>query len=149
MSEQSNSSNTGISIPAPSALLKQQAISAMNQSYSPYSKRQVGSAIRLSDGKIFTGCNIENSSFGGTVCAERVAVWNAVSELGGNIQITDVYVATEASPPWSPCGICRQVINEFVAKDCNIVLVNKKGEELAFKHTDLLPKAFDRSALEV
>jgi len=134
--------------PAPSGLLKQQAINAMNQSYSPYSKRQVGAAIRLSDGKIFTGCNIENSSFGGTVCAERVAVWNAVSELGGNIQITEVFVATEASPPWSPCGLCRQVINEFVAKDCTIVLVNKKGEELSFKHSDLLPQAFDRSALE-
>lgn len=129
------------------ANLKQQAIAAMKQSYSPYSKRTVGAAIRLSDGKIFTGCNIENSSFGGTVCAERVAVWNAVSTLGGNIQITDVYVATEASPPWSPCGLCRQVINEFVAKDCKIVLVNNAGEELSFKHTELLPQAFDRSAL--
>ena len=129
--------------------LKQKAIEAMNHSYSPYSHRQVGSAIRLSDGKVFTGCNIENSSFGGTVCAERVAVWKAVSELGGDIQITDIYVATEASPPWSPCGICRQVINEFVAKECKIVLVNKKGEALTFTHAHLLPQAFDRSALEI
>jgi len=128
-------------------ILRKRAIEAMNHSYSPYSLRQVGAAIRLSDGKVFTGCNIENSSFGGTVCAERVAVWKAVSELGGEIQITDVYVATEASPPWSPCGLCRQVINEFVAKDCNIVLVNKKGDELLFKHQELLPQAFDRSAL--
>lgn len=128
--------------------LKQQAIAAMAFSYSPYSNRQVGAAIRLSNGKVFTGCNIENSSFGGTVCAERVAVWNAVSQLGGNIQITDVYVGTEASPPWSPCGLCRQVINEFVAKECNIVLVNKNGDELAFKHHELLPNAFNRSALK-
>jgi cytidine deaminase len=128
--------------------LKDQAIQAMKNSYSPYSKKTVGAAIRLSDGKTFTGCNIENSSFGGTVCAERVAVWNAVSALGGNIQITDVYVATEASPPWSPCGLCRQVINEFVAKDCKIILVNPAGEELAFTHQELLPQAFDRSALE-
>lgn len=130
------------------ANLKQQAIQAMSKSYSPYSKRTVGTAIRLSNGKVFTGCNIENSSFGGTVCAERVAVWNAVSTHGGDIQITDVYVATEASPPWSPCGLCRQVINEFVAKQCNIVLVNPAGEEKTFTHKELLPQAFDRSALE-
>lgn len=130
------------------ANLKKLSIQAMLNSYSPYSKRTVGAAIKLNNGKTYTGCNIENSSFGGTVCAERVAVWKAVSENGGNIQITDVYVATEASPPWSPCGLCRQVINEFVAKSCNIVLVNPQGEEKKFTHHDLLPQAFDRSALE-
>jgi cytidine deaminase len=129
--------------------LKELAIAAMKNSYSPYSKRTVGAAILLSNGKTYTGCNIENSSFGGTVCAERVAVWKAVSELGGDIQITEVYVATEASPPWSPCGMCRQVINEFVAKDCKIVLVNPSGEENNFTHHELLPQAFDRSALDV
>jgi cytidine deaminase len=128
--------------------LKKLSIRAMKKSYSPYSKKTVGAAIRLKNGKIFTGCNIENSSYGGTVCAERVAVWNAVSECGGNIQITDVYVATEASPPWSPCGLCRQVINEFVARECNIVLVNPKGDERRFTHQELLPSAFDRATLE-
>jgi cytidine deaminase len=128
--------------------LKSLAIGAMKKSYSPYSKKTVGASIRLSNGKVFTGCNIENSSFGGTVCAERVAIWKAVSECGGKIQITDVYVATEASPPWSPCGICRQVINEFVAKSCEIVLVNRKGEEKHFTHQELLPESFDRSTLE-
>ena len=128
--------------------LKTLAIRAMKNSYSPYSKKTVGAAIRLSNGKIFTGCNIENSSYGGTVCAERVAVWKAASECGGNIQITDVYVATEASPPWSPCGLCRQVINEFVAKHCDIVLVNPKGDEKHFTHRDLLPESFDRSTLK-
>ena len=129
--------------------LKDQAIAAMKNSYSPYSKRTVGAAIKLTNGKVFTGCNVENSSFGGTVCAERVAVWKAVSEMGGNIQISEVYVATEASPPWSPCGLCRQVINEFVAKECKIVLVNAQGDEKAFTHKQLLPEAFDRSALDV
>jgi cytidine deaminase len=128
--------------------LKKLSILAMKKSYSPYSKKTVGAAIRLSNGKVFTGCNIENSSYGGTVCAERVAVWKAVSECGGNIQITDVYVATEASPPWSPCGLCRQVINEFVAKHCDIVLVNPKGDEKHFTHRELLPESFDRSTLE-
>ena len=134
--------------PTANASLKKKAVEAMKKSYSPYSKKTVGAAIRLKNGKVFTGCNIENSSYGGTVCAERVAVWNAVSQLGGQIQITDVYVATEASPPWSPCGLCRQVINEFVAKECNIVLVNPKGEVKYFTHRELLPSAFDRATLE-
>lgn len=82
--------------------LKQLAIEAMKNSYSPYSNRTVGAAIRLTNGKVFTGCNIENSSFGGTVCAERVAVWNAVSALGGSIQICEVFVATDASRPGPP-----------------------------------------------
>jgi cytidine deaminase len=128
--------------------LKKKAIEAMNHSYSPYSNRQVGAAILLSNGKEYTGCNIENSSFGATVCAERVAVWKAVSENGGDIKIVAVAVATEASPPWSPCGLCRQVINEFVDKNCAITLVNKSGESITHTHQDLLPHGFDRSALE-
>jgi cytidine deaminase len=127
--------------------LKKKAIQAMQNSYSPYSQRQVGAVIQLTNGKEFTGCNIENSSFGATVCAERVAVWKAVSEEGPNIQIAAVYVATEASPPWSPCGLCRQVINEFVAKKCEIHLVNVAGDHIEHLHHDLLPHGFDRSAL--
>ena len=128
--------------------VKQKAILAMNHSYSPYSKRQVGSAIRLSNGKVYSGCNVENSSFGGTVCAERVAVWKAVSEEGPTTEIVEVVVATDASPPWSPCGLCRQVINEFASKDCAIHLVNKAGEVRSFTHRELLPHGFDRLALE-
>ncbi|NBU59095.1 MAG: cytidine deaminase [Betaproteobacteria bacterium] len=81
--------------------LRNLALLSMEHSYSPYSKKQVGAAIRLSNGKIYTGCNIENSSFGGTVCAERVAVWKAVSEEGPAIEITEVAVATDADPPSS------------------------------------------------
>jgi cytidine deaminase len=121
----------------------------MANSYSPYSNRQVGAAIRLDNGKEYTGCNIENSSFGGTVCAERVAVWKAISEEGPNVRISEVFVATEASPPWSPCGFCRQVINEFATDDCIIHLINTKGEHLTLTHKELLPHGFDRSHLEV
>lgn len=129
-------------------ILKDKAISAMSFSYSPYSKRQVGAALRLSNGKVFSGCNVENSSFSGTVCAERVAVWKAVSEIGPKTSIVEVVVATDASPPWSPCGICRQVINEFAKKDCIIHLVNKNGEIKTYTHQELLPHGFDRLALE-
>jgi cytidine deaminase len=128
--------------------MKTTAIKAMDHSYSPYSKRQVGAAIRLSNGKIYSGCNVENSSFGGTVCAERVAVWKAVSEEGPDVLIEEVVVATVASPPWSPCGFCRQVINEFASVDCKVHLVNKSGEIKSFSFRELLPHGFDRLALE-
>ncbi len=128
--------------------LKSKAIAVMNHSYSPYSKKQVGSAILLTNGKIYAGCNVENSSFGATVCAERVATWKAVSEEGPGIQIQEVVVATDASPPWSPCGLCRQVINEFATQDCKIHLVNKSGEVESYTHQELLPHGFDRSALD-
>ena len=128
--------------------LKTKAIAAMQHSYSPYSTKQVGAAIRLTNGKEYTGCNIENSSYGATVCAERVAVWKAVSENGGDVQIEEVVVATDASPPWSPCGMCRQVINEFALKNCAIHLVNRVGEVKNYTHIELLPQGFDREALK-
>ena len=127
--------------------LRDLALSAMEKSYSPYSKKQVGAVIELTNGKTFTGCNVENSSFGGTVCAERVAIWKAVSEEGPTLQIQKVVVATDASPPWFPCGLCRQVINEFAGKTCEIHLINKNGEIKSFTHQELLPHGFDRSAL--
>jgi cytidine deaminase len=127
--------------------LRALAIAAMEKSYSPYSTKKVGAVIELSDGKTFTGCNVENSSFGGTVCAERVAIWKAVSEIGPGVSVKTVVVATDASPPWVPCGICRQVINEFASKNCEIHLVNKAGDVKSFTHRELLPHGFDRSAL--
>lgn len=123
------------------------ALKAMENSYSPYSGKQVGAAIELTNGKIYSGCNVENSSYGGTVCAERVAVWKAVSEEGPGIQIRRVSVATDASPPWPPCGLCRQVVNEFAAANCEIHLINKAGDVKTFAHQDLFPHGFDRSAL--
>jgi cytidine deaminase len=128
--------------------LKNLALGAMKNSYSPYSNKQVGAAIRLSNGKRYSGCNIENSSFGGTVCAERVAVWKAVSEEGPALSITEVVVATDADPPWSPCGLCRQVINEFVAPHCDVHLINRSGTVKSHTHKELLPHGFDRSALQ-
>lgn len=127
--------------------LKTLALGAMNHSYSPYSGKKVGAVIELTDGKTFTGCNVENSSFGGTVCAERVSIWKAVSESGPTLRIQKVVVATEASPPWFPCGICRQVINEFASDQCEIHLINPAGDVKSFTHKELFPHGFDRSAL--
>ena len=118
--------------------LRQKAIEAAQKSHSPYSCAQVGSAIVTEDGTVYGGCNIENSSFGGTVCAERVAIWKAISE--GHRRIKLVYVYTDAG--WPPCGLCRQVMSEFATGDLQVVIGNKNGEEQLWKFTDLLPLAF-------
>src|SRR5690242_15716831 len=88
--------------------LYKMALLAREKSYSPYSGHKVGAAIRTSSGKIYTGCNVENASFGATVCAERTAIQKAISE-SGPITVTEVMVVTQADPPWPPCGMCRQV----------------------------------------
>ena len=118
--------------------LRDGASAAAQNSHSPYSRAKVGSCIETSDGKLWGGCNIENSSFGGTVCAERVAIWKAVSE--GHTQLKKVYVYTDAG--WPPCGLCRQVMSEFAAPDLEIIIGDKTGKEQVWKFTDLLPLAF-------
>jgi len=111
------------------------------KAYSPYSGHKVGAAVKTSTGKIFTGCNIENSSYGATNCAERVAIQNAISNEG-NIRITDLLVLTDATPPWPPCGMCRQVIAEFADKNLMIHSTNLKGNTKSVKFSELLPEAF-------
>src|SRR4051794_18812564 len=92
--------------------LYQVALKVRENSHSPYSHCKVGAALKTSTGKIFAGCNVENASYGASICAEQSAIVKAVSELGP-IQIREILVVTDATPPWSPCGICRQVIAEF------------------------------------
>jgi len=133
---------------APQALqdLYELAKLARSHSHSPYSGYSVGSAIRLSDGRIFNGCNVENASYGATVCAERVAIQKAVSEVGGELQLTEVMVVTDSTPPWTPCGMCRQVIAEF-AKNTQIFTANLSGDYLSVPFKELFPSAFDRTQL--
>lgn len=118
--------------------LRQLAQEASTHSHSPYSKARVGSAIETADGQFYSGCNIENSSFGGTVCAERVAIWKAVSE--GHKQIKRVYVYTEAG--WPPCGMCLQVMTEFADSNLEITFSDKDGNETKKKLNELLTHAF-------
>jgi cytidine deaminase len=92
----------------------------------------------MDSGKIFYGCNVENSSFGGTVCAERVAIWKAISE--GEKLLKTVYVYTKDG--WPPCGMCLQVMAEFAAPDLKIIIGNANGEEKVFSFKELLPQAF-------
>jgi cytidine deaminase len=118
--------------------LRNHAINASTHSHSPYSKAKVGAAVVTEDGKIFEGCNIENSSFGGTVCAERVAIWKAVSE--GHNRMKKVYVYT--ADGWPPCGFCLQVMTEFAPLDLEITLGDKNGKEVTKKLNELLTCAF-------
>ena len=110
---------------------------AMEHSYSPYSHFRVGAAIRAEDGTIFAGTNIENASYSLTVCAERVAIFNALSK--GHRSFTDLAIATSSGLPTPPCGPCRQVLYEF-NPEMKIHLEGSKKEE--FKLKDLLPNAF-------
>ena len=111
---------------------------AMKQSYSPYSNFPVGACLKCADGTYYTGCNIENASFGATNCAERTAIFKAVSE--GKRSFESIAIASAASAPSWPCGICRQVMNEF-APDMR-VLVTWNGGTASASLRELLPHGF-------
>jgi cytidine deaminase len=117
---------------------------ASAQSYSPYSKAKVGSAVRTKDGQIYSGCNVENASFGGTVCAERVAIWKAVSE--GHRELSEIYVYTHDG--WPPCGMCLQVMTEFSDGELLITFADHKGVETTKKLKDMLTNAFTPKHME-
>lgn len=117
---------------------------AQGRAYAPYSRFRVGAAVRTADGRIFTGANIENASYGLTVCAERNAVMQAV--LAGARRIVAAAVVTDLSPPAAPCGMCRQVISEFAA-DCPILLCSVGGERQVVTLGALLPLRFGPSDL--
>jgi len=118
--------------------LRDQAQHASTLAHSPYSKAKVGAVVVTEDGKTYSGCNIENSSFGGTVCAERVAIWKAVSE--GSKKLKKIYVYT--TDGWPPCGLCLQVMTEFSTLDLEITFGDKNGKETTKKLGDLLTHAF-------
>lgn len=128
--------------------LIKEAMAARNNSYAPYSKYRVGAAILCADGNIVKGSNIENASYGGTICAERCAVVKAVSE--GNNRFTAIAICGGPenekdilSDYAYPCGICRQVLREFVAPDSFIVIVAKSIDDYKkYTLSELLPDSF-------
>lgn len=117
------------------------AVHARLASYSPYSKFKVGAAVLMKDGSRFSGCNVENASYGGTICAERVAITNAISHLA-QAKIQAVMVVTKDKNPWSPCGLCRQVIAEFAENDTVVYLGNTEKIVRSIKFKDLFPDSF-------
>lgn len=123
-----------------SETLLQLAHKVRKNSYSPYSHCKVGAALRTKSGNVYVGCNVENSSFGATVCAERGAIQNAVSHEG-KIEIVELAVVSDASPAWMPCGLCRQVLSEF-GKDFPITASNLNGETVLTNFAKLYPSSF-------
>ena len=118
--------------------LRENAITASKNAYSPYYKVLVGSAVLTQNEEIYSGCNIENSSYGATVCAERVAIFKAISEK--KVNIAALYVYTDEG--WPPCGMCRQVLSEFASNETLIIIGNKNGEEKISTLKELFPNAF-------
>jgi cytidine deaminase len=123
------------------------ALVAQKFSHSPYSKARIGAAVLLSNGKIFSGCNVENASYGGTVCAERVAIWKAVSETA-QTEISEILVISDADEPWPPCGFCRQVIAEFAGPKTQVHTANPQGKWKSFSFADIFPESFNPSFLK-
>jgi len=122
------------------------ARAAQARAYAPYSKFKVGAAVRMS-GQIYQGANVECAAYPLSVCAERNAIANAV--IGGGAELEEVCVYTDASPPASPCGGCRQVLREF-ARDpaaVTVVSINGSGERRTWTLAQLLPDSFDGRAL--
>lgn len=120
------------------------AIAARQHAHAPFSGFRVGAALEDSSGRIHTGCNIENATYGLTLCAERVAVFKALSEGVREFRSMAVVADTETLTP--PCGACRQILWEFCG-DIEIVLANPRGQRESLRLKELLPRAFDASYL--
>ncbi len=116
------------------------AVKAQKKAYAPYSRFMVGAAAIGKTGKIYAGCNVENASYGGTICAERVAITKAVSE--GEAIFTDIFISTDAKTPTPPCGLCRQVMAEFCGPEAKIHIIQKSKIVQTYFFKDLLPHAF-------
>ncbi len=120
------------------------ALAARVHAHAPYSKFRVGAALEDSSGRIHTGCNVENATYGLTLCAERVAVFKAISE--GAREFRRIAVAADTDRLTPPCGACRQVLWEFCG-DVEVILVNPRGASETMRMRDLFPRPFDESFL--
>jgi len=120
------------------------ARAARAHAHAPFSSFRVGAAVRATSGRVFTGCNVENATYGLTICAERVAIFKAISEGERGFDAVAVAADTEMLIP--PCGACRQIIWEFCG-DAEIILANLKGKVETFRMSQLFPKPFDSSFL--
>ena len=118
------------------------AKNAMKQAHAPYSKFKVGAALLCQDGSIYSGCNIENASYGLTICAERTAFLKAVSEGKRKFSAIAISASDKKAMPY-PCGACRQVMTEFCNKDFIILVVQPSGKHESFRLGDLLPNSFE------
>ena len=112
---------------------------ALDNAHAPYSNFKVGAALRTRDGRLITGCNVENSAYGLAICAETLAVASAVSQ--GLTEFDEIAIASDDSEPTPPCGACRQVLNEF-APNIRVSSYTRDGKEASWTLQELLPHAF-------
>ena len=124
--------------------LVEAALAARNNAHAPYSHFLVGAALEADDGRVFTGCNVENATYGLSVCAERIAVFKAISE--GARRFRRIAVAADTDDLTPPCGACRQILWEFCG-DIEVTLTNFHGKTESLRLKDLFPRPFDESFL--
>ena len=120
--------------------LKALAVSMLDRAYCPYSHFPVGAALECDDGAVYTGCNVENAVYPAGICAERNAIFHAVAE--GHTHFRRIVIAGRSQDYCVPCGICRQVMQEF-APEMEVICLNGQGEAKAFALKELLPYGFD------
>lgn len=126
-------------------VLIEKALSMLKYSYAPYSRYHVGAALLTADGKIFTGCNIENAAFGPSNCAERTAFFKAISEGEKNFEAIAIAGGPDGKTEsfCAPCGVCRQVMAEFCKKDFKIIMAKNPSEYKIKTLEELLPESFN------
>ena len=121
------------------------ALRARDMSYCPYSGFSVGAALMTADGKVYTGCNIENASYGAAICAERVAIAGCISDKKRHIR--RIAICSTSGNETFPCGICRQVMSEFMDEDSQIILETKDGGFHVYTLAELLPYSFNSDSM--
>ena len=124
--------------------LKSLAVSMLDRAYCPYSHFPVGAALECDDGTVYTGCNVENAVYPAGICAERNAIFHAVAE--GHTHFRRIVIAGRSQDYCVPCGICRQVMQEF-SPEMEVICLNGQGEAKAFALKELLPYGFDHNWL--
>ncbi len=128
--------------------LVQEARRAAKLAHAPYSHAHIGAALLTNHGDIFSGCNIENSSYGATICAERVAIFKAISQ-SKKTRIVEICVVSPGEKAWPPCGMCRQVLSEFAGPDLKIHIATHQGPNVkTFSFAELFPHAFESKFLK-
>jgi len=127
--------------------MKEKLISLLSKSYSPYSNYPVAAILITKDLKEFSGVNVENASYGATICAERNAIFSAVTAGYKKNDFKELYVMVKGEIA-TPCSICRQVMTEFFEDDMNIICMNELGSERIYKVSDLIPSPFNEDSLK-
>lgn len=128
--------------------MKDKLLNLLNNSYSPYSKFRVASIVVMKDGTEFNGVNVENASYGATICAERSAIVSAISAGYKRYDFKEIYVMCDSPKISSSCFICRQLIQEFFEKDCKVVFMSNTGGIMEYKVSDICPVPFDDEDLK-